>query len=219
MKPVKNIKDLFLVKNSQFYFRDEFKPKNEVSIFSGGNIYIYDAISDNDDWYGISAAEIVAFIDAKTSNFNIYFNSPGGSVTGGFSISNSILRAVQRGLTVNAIIDGYCASIATVIANSCSTFQMNNNSFYMIHIAWGRVVGNKLEIKKYIDFLDLCDTLIAQSYSEKWGWTVEEAFGYMAAETIFTQNDSRLNINKQQKEPLEAIINDILNNHLSKIKL
>lgn len=110
----------------------------------------------------------------------IHLNSEGGSVTDGLSMFNAI--ATHEG-NVTIHIDALAASIATVIAVAADSVKMNSNAKFMIHRCWTAAVGNCSDFRSMAEVMELLDTDIAASYSEKTGKPEEEMLAMMDAET------------------------------------
>ena len=84
-------------------------------------IYLYDEIVTEKyaDWDGVEhgfspeeMAEPLRSAD-EGEDVKIYINSPGGSVFAACAMASEIKRAIQRGVKVDAYVDGYAASAAS----------------------------------------------------------------------------------------------------------
>lgn len=115
---------------------------------------------------------------------DIYINSPGGSVFAGIAIYNMLAR--HKGHK-RVFIEGYAASIASVIAMVGDEIIVPENAYLMIHRAWGSVVGNADDLREQADLYERFDTTIANAYTEKAkdGKTFDEFLDLMKAETWF----------------------------------
>ena len=82
---------------------------------------------------------------------NVHINSNGGFVFEGITIHN-VLKG--SGKTINVIIDGLAASIASVIAMAGDTVKMYPTSQMMIHNCWTYCQGNANELRKIADQMD-----------------------------------------------------------------
>ena len=95
-------------------------------------LMIYGAIA-NETWFGDEVtpkqfADDIRAIGGK--DITVRINSCGGDVFAAQAIYNQ-LRAYSG--TVNVVIDGICASAATIIASAGKTITMPSNAVYMIH--------------------------------------------------------------------------------------
>lgn len=122
------------------------------------DLEIYDEIGESMDWWtgktsGISAESITQFLreNQDVDTINVHINSNGGLVFEGITIHN-VLKG--SGKTVNVIIDGLAASIASVIAMCGDTVKMYPTSQMMIHNCWTYGCGNANDFRKLADQMD-----------------------------------------------------------------
>lgn len=99
----------------------------------------------------VSPSMVFATLDGLTQQtlVEVHLNSNGGDVQAGLEIAN---RLENRG-NIECHIDGWAASIASVIALSCEKCIMPSNTFLMIHNPWAQTEGNAKELSKKADFL------------------------------------------------------------------
>lgn len=176
--------------------------KRELSFFQVKNItdnsadlYIYGDIIDDTwaDYVGsgyvmpMQIQQQLSELDGK--NLNVYINSDGGFVSAGLAIANMLAR--HNGTTC-AIIDGWAASIASIIAFSCDQIQMRANTFLMIHRPSCGIVGNVDDMQQCIDFLSVIEAGMLTTYQAKAkeGVTAEDIQADMKAETWYTAADA-----------------------------
>ncbi len=119
--------------------------------------------------------DVVDFLSAIDSyqNLDIYINSGGGSVFAGIAIYNNLKRH-QGKKTV--YIDGYAASIASVIALAGDEVICPAQSQIMIHKPWADMAGNADEFRKMAERLDAAQENIVSIYMQhtKEGITEEQ---------------------------------------------
>lgn len=135
------------------------------------DLELYDDIGEETDTWtgqvkGISAKSINDFLKEHemVDTINVHINSNGGLVFEGIAIYN-ILKASQK--TVNVIIDGIGASIASVIAMSGDTIKMYPTSQMMIHNCWTVGCGNANDFRKLADQMDAIMESSKIAYLEK----------------------------------------------------
>lgn len=123
------------------------------------DLELYDDIGEEYDWWtgktsGISAESITQFLreNQDVDTINVHINSNGGFVFEGITIHN-VLKG--SGKTINVIIDGLAASIASVIAMAGDTVKMYPTSQMMIHNCWTYCQGNANELRKIADQMDV----------------------------------------------------------------
>lgn len=97
-------------------------------------------------------------------DLTVYVNSDGGSVPAGIAIANMLAR--HDGHTVG-IVDGWAASIASVILLSCDEVHMPANTFLMIHKPAAYVEGNAADMRKMAELLDTVQEGIEKTYQAK----------------------------------------------------
>lgn len=165
-----------------FYVTDEIKPD--------GKRFNYDTYS----WERVESTTsqryfVDALADAKAGDtVNLYINSMGGSVKEALGIY-AILR--RCGAQVNAYIDGFAASAASVIAMAAHKIIMPKNTTMMVHnAAWG-VYGNSEALRKSADDLDIINAAMLQSYVQKAGdkLTIEKLEELTDGETWLSAED------------------------------
>lgn len=149
------------------------------------DLLIYDAI---DDWFGIAAQDVVRdliALDAETLNVRI--NSPGGSVFDGIAIMNALK---SHPATVNVVVEGLAASIASVIAMAGDTITMAPGSQMMIHDAMGICVGQADDMTTMAALLGKQCANIANLYAARAGGDVADWRAAMAAETWYSDQEA-----------------------------
>lgn len=74
----------------------------------------------------------------------LHLNSFGGDLFSGFAVADALQ---QTKTPVFSIVEGVCASAATIISISCKRRYMSPNSFFLIHQFWAWFVGTHEEFK------------------------------------------------------------------------
>lgn len=160
--------------------------KNEIS--SSGELYLYDMISD---FFGISAADVAdALKGFSGTRLTVYINSPGGDVFEARAIASNLKRLSASGVSVTAVIDGLCASAATMVAVACDEVQMNDGCMFMIHEVSGMAYGTKTELRKYADLCEQVEQECVQDYVKKTGMDTQDLLAMMEAETWLNAKDA-----------------------------
>ncbi len=141
-------------------------------------VYIYDEIGD---FGGYSAKMFIDEVkNLKAENIHIHINSPGGSVFAGLAI-----YALIKGLEARTIshIDGFAASIASVIALAADEVQIASNGMLMIHNPYSWECGTSEDLRKQADVLDLLRGQLVDIYKQKTGLDEDKIIAMMDAET------------------------------------
>lgn len=124
---------------------------------------IYDEIGTYYD--EISAKQIERELQGLDNvPLEIHINSGGGDVFEGFTIFN-LLNSYKGHKTV--VIDGLCASIASVIAMAGDEIKMNTASMMMIHNASGACYGTSKEMTELAEVLSKINEIIKDVYLKR----------------------------------------------------
>lgn len=148
-------------------------------------IEIYDPI---DKWIGMSGDVFARMLrDADGSVVELRINSPGGDVGEGFSIANQIKKYSGK---VVAVVEGYCASVATIIALACSEIHMHELSVWMMHRSSGCAHGHSEDLTSAAKALEVIDQAAAQMYKNKSGASDEQVAQWLAVDTWMSPADA-----------------------------
>ena len=173
-----------------------FDVRNEST--TSADVYIHGDVIDDEwkawmsDYDGETFAGYVLPVDVREKleslqgkDLTIYINSDGGSVPAGMAIANMIKR--HDGHTVG-VVDGWAASIASVIFMACDDLYMPKNTFLMIHKPSAMAMGDSDDMLRVATMLDTVQEGIEQVYLEraKEGVTPEEIRKAVEAETWYT---------------------------------
>lgn len=183
--------------------------KNETS--GAADVYIHGTILD-DSWNGffwddndkagyILPADVRnALAQLNGKNLNVYINSDGGTVTAGVAIANMLQRHNGH---VKAVVDGWAASIASVIFMACDELVMPSNTWLMVHKPSVYISGNADELEKTIQFLDTIQEGIEKTYQSKAlaGTTDEVIHNLVNNETWMTADEAAKLFNITVIEP------------------
>jgi ATP-dependent Clp endopeptidase proteolytic subunit ClpP len=148
-------------------------------------IYVYDEIG----YWGVTAKDFARDLKEIKPNgsIDLHLNSPGGSVTDGIAIYNLLKNHTS---TVNVIIDGLAASMASVIAMAGDTITMPENALMMIHNPWGGASGDADDLRKTAEILDKMKSALISAYATKTGKDTQEISDLMDAETWMTGSEA-----------------------------
>lgn len=173
-----------------------FDVRNESA--TSADVYIHGDVIDDEwkawlsDYDGETFAGYVLPVDVrekleslKGKDLTIYINSDGGSVPAGIAIANMIKR--HDGHTVG-VVDGWAASIASVIFMACDEMRMPSNTFLMIHKPSAMALGDADDMLRVATMLDTVQEGIEQTYLERAreGVMPEAIHAAVEAETWYT---------------------------------
>jgi len=154
-------------------------------------LYLYDSIVSSEAeaswWGGVAAATMVRDIAAVgAGTIRLRVNSPGGDVFAGQAIGQALRDARARGIRVEAHVDGYAASAATIVSIAADEVVMADGAMWMIHQAWTIAMGNAGDMLGAAALLQKVDGSIAEQYAKRTGQEKARMAELMAAETWFT---------------------------------
>jgi|GEM_PF-3208624 hypothetical protein len=130
--------------------------------------------------------ETLALFD-KDASLTLYINSFGGEVSNGISMYNTLKEF--KDLTV--IVQGFCCSIATVIAMASKKIVMQKGSLFMIHKPLILTYGNSNDLEKDIEVLDKIEESILNIYDEKALISRSELKSLMEKETFLLPEEAK----------------------------
>lgn len=141
-------------------------------------VWLYDEIGP----WGVTAKMFADELKAAGAiqRINVQINSPGGDVFDGLAIYNAL---VKHAATVEVEIDGYAASIASIIAMAGDTIRIADNAMMMIHNPWTIAMGEASDFRKTADTLDQVRDQLIKTYAKRTGQSAEALGQMMDAET------------------------------------
>lgn len=133
---------------------------------------------------------LAAFPSGETE-MRITIDSPGGDVFEGITIFN-IIRDFARNnpdVEITTYVQGMAASMASVIAlaawsvNPRNDVIVEDNSIFMIHNAWGIVMGDENDMREGAEWFSKVDDMLRAVYVRRSGKSDDEIKTMMDAET------------------------------------
>lgn len=188
-------------------------------------LYVYGEIIGGSEKWDESEVVFDDFKDTveampNDSVLDIYVNSPGGSVFATQGIVALLRRAKDRGVTINAYLDGIAASSASWLPMIANTIYAYPQSIMMIHSPYTFVAGNAKEMEKEIAVLNkIQNDVIIPLYMEKAkeGITAERIQELMEAETWFNASEMaeifNIELLEEKKEMKMCATKEILNKY------
>jgi ATP-dependent protease ClpP protease subunit len=156
---------------------------------SSTDLWIYDVIGD--DWYdpSLTAKELCQKIAAiDTAEIVLHISSPGGSVSDGLAIYNAL---VSHPAKVTSQVEGWTASMATILALAGETVTMFDNCLFMIHyplMSGGPM--NAREMREQADWLDRMGGIMEAIYMARTTKTEAELQAALDAETYLSADEA-----------------------------
>lgn len=156
---------------------------------SGSELHIYGDITSwpwqESDVSSFNLSKELAELDS-TKPLTVYINSYGGEVGEGLAIYNQLKRFEQ----CKTVVDGFAASIASVIFMAGKERIMSPSSLLFIHNAWTMAVGNSEELRKTADDLEKITSASIGAYMEHINIGEDKLKELLDAETWLTADES-----------------------------
>lgn len=158
-------------------------------------LLLYGDISDT-SWWGDEVTPKQFAEDLRrvgnVSDLTVRINSGGGDVFAASAIGNLLENCSAQ---VTAVIDGLCASAATIVACHCNKVKAQSDSIYMIHPVKMGICGyvDAVTLHQYIDALDAIRDNILNLYVKKTGRDLEDVAAQMDATSWFTPAEAKEN--------------------------
>ena len=151
-------------------------------INSQGELLLYGIIGDW--WDGLDAFSVVLELERMnpTGDLHVRIQSDGGNYLEGLAIYNALKSTGRR---VIVTIDGWAASMATIVALAGDVVRMPQNAWQFFHFAGGDVSGNHEDLRSAADQLEAFSQQAADIYAAKSDLTAEEWLVLMRGNTWF----------------------------------
>lgn len=152
------------------------------------DLWVYDVIGD--DWYdsSLTAKELCQTIAAiDTAEIVLHLSSPGGSVSDGLAIYNALISHPAK---VTSRVEGWTASMATIVALAGSTVEMYDNALFMIHNPLMVVAGNAASLREQADWLERVGGIMRTIYMSRCTKTEAELRFALEAETYLSADEA-----------------------------
>ncbi len=140
--------------------------------------------------WDITPSGVRGEIDAAAgADLDVHLASPGGFVTDGIEIYN-LFRDYKRtypAAQLSLTIKGDAMSMASYLAvnPAWDLVAAEDNAIFMIHNAWGGVVGDYRDMRKMAEVLDGMNGIIGKAYTAKTGKNEKEIRRMMDDETWY----------------------------------
>lgn len=165
-------------------------------------------------WYEAISADSIrsALKDVTASTIRIKLNSGGGDADQGIEIYN-YLKDLDKKVIVE--VTSLAASAASVLAMGADEIIMRTGSRMMLHEASTMAYGNKQDIQKTLNALEVYDESIISIYQQRTGKSREEISSLLEAETWFTAEQAvkegfadKVEFEQQKDDETQNVITD-----------
>jgi ATP-dependent Clp endopeptidase proteolytic subunit ClpP len=178
------------------FFEMTSKEMSKFEIVSKDNgvadVFLYgEIVSDSyGGEYGVSEKDIVNAlkgIPRTVSQINLRVNSPGGSVFSGTTIYELLKNHPAK---VTAYVEGFAASIASIIIMAADEIVMGDAAVIMIHKPLVGIYGNANTLQDMIEILDKIEYQMINIYKKRMDSSKEEIAQMLSKETYFTSEEA-----------------------------
>lgn len=167
--------------------RNWYRFQNAAEDHAVADLYIFGDIGKS--WWDDDTIPAKQFIDdlralpASTMKARVHVNSLGGDVFEGVAIANALRAWAVNGRTVETIVEGIAASIASVVIQAGSTIKIADNAMIFVHLPWTIGMGNAKDMRKMASDLEAIAGSITATYQWHSSLSEEELLALMEAET------------------------------------
>ena len=152
-----------------------------VNTAEGTEILLYSMIEG-----GFTAGKLIKTLQASDStNITLRINSEGGEVFEAIAIYNYL-----KDKNVHVVIDGLCASAASIVAMSGKKITMKQGSIMMIHNPLTFAIGESEELRAQADILDKIRESIVSIYQTHSNMDHDSLVALMDAETWMNEYEA-----------------------------
>lgn len=140
---------------------------------------------------GVELIDVISQVQKQkdSEEFVLHINSEGGGVETGYDIYNYLKSLPQK---ITTVIEGMCASMATVVALAGDVRIMTTESKFMIHNPWiGGVKGDADELLSAAEEIRAEEDRMIDFYSEHTGVLKEGFDALMKSETYLTPDQAK----------------------------
>lgn len=136
---------------------------------------------------GITASKLLHSLNGldPSAPITLHINSDGGEVFDAITLYN-----VLKARNMNVIVEGMCASAASIVAMAGKHILMKKGSMMMIHNPITAVRGDSEALKDAASLMDKLTESMADIYAERTGLDREQVVALMSAESYMTPEDA-----------------------------
>lgn len=169
--------------------------RNSAEKNGAAELILYGSIS-SETWYGDEVTpktfsdELKALGDIPALTVRI--NSGGGDVFAAMAIHDRLCDLRKNGVRVEAVVDGWAASAATIICMGADKISIPNTAVFMIHDPMVGAFGyyNAEQLDELMDKLGVIKKSIVAAYAAKTGKTAEDIGKAMSDETWYVGQEA-----------------------------
>ena len=154
-------------------------------------IYLYGEIMSESFFFDevITPKQVREFLQSASGEVKVHLNSIGGEIFAALAISN-MLKNYSGGVEI--LIEGICASAATIIACGAKKVTMAQNAIYMTHAPRVYLDGYKSlsDLAEFSAALSAMEKVLLKTYAEKMQVDESSAEKLLATENWYTAEEA-----------------------------
>ena len=122
-------------------------------------------------------------------DIELHINSKGGDAFEGMAIMNSLRN--YTGGSKTAIVDGFCASAATLPLFAMDTVKAHETTMFVFHKSATMAFGHSSDLRSSADELDTIDGVVMDLYMKRFTGTEAELEALLDADKIITAKEAK----------------------------
>lgn len=123
-----------------------------------------------------------------TGDIELHINSKGGDVFEGMAILSTLLN--YKGGNKVAIVDGICASAATLPLFAMNTVKAHPTTMFCFHKSGTMAFGHATDLRKAADDLERIDSSVVELYMSKFKGSEEELHALLDEDRLMTAQEA-----------------------------
>lgn len=127
-------------------------------------------------------------LNEAQGDIELHINSKGGDAFEGMAIMNALKN--YEGGSKTAIIDGFCASAATLPLFAMDTVKAHKTTMFVFHKSATMAFGHSSDLRQSADELDTIDGAVIDLYMERFTGTEDELHALLDADKIITAKEA-----------------------------
>ena len=138
----------------------------------------------------VSARSFREALNAVDGDVTVRINSPGGDAWEGSSIFQALVERRNSGAKVLVVVDGLCASAASMVAMAASDIRIGQMADIMIHQNRGLFYGTSEDFAAKADLLNRADKELAALYGKRMNKSAAATLKLLQQETWYTSSEA-----------------------------
>jgi ATP-dependent Clp protease protease subunit len=143
--------------------RERWKRQVELSADTHRSTYrLFGAINDGTVGKAMDAITIWRRVNPEAGTFKVVINSPGGSVTDGVALYDTIRSLSASGVLVTTVVTGMAASMGAILSQAGDQRIIMPNASFMLHEAAFMAGGKTSEVEDRTEWVRMIEKRFAE---------------------------------------------------------